>query len=274
MATTTAAKRARAADESESPGVTQDDLESFAAKVRGDVKDIVNESVGSAMHQHAQKQVAATIELVKKQEQKTEKRFNVVEQDLANLHRDHSALERSQEVQRAAITELQKALAVAESAIPIKDKLDLTEFERQVDSTILRINTGGIVTKHEVTRVLTPWLTDADCGTTDKAEIYGADAGRRFTIQFKGNAGYAQRNLNKARSLLKDQSGVWRQFPEPTLAAGATKTKVYVDIDKNACQLKREGDGKRLRDSLKHLYGSKHFHFHLVQLQRRSHCDP
>ena len=160
-----------------------------------------------------------------------------------------------------AIQNLQKALAVAESAIPIKDTLDLNEFNRQVDSTILRVNAAEIVTKLEVKRVLLSWLADADCNSNDKAEIFGAKAERRFTIQFKGNAGYAQRNLNKGRALLRNPQGGWREFPQPPIAAGGATTKVYVDVDKNPYQLKREGDERRLRDSFKHFYESKRIHF-------------
>ena len=111
-------------------GVPIDVAFCFSEEILGNVRDIVKDSVDSAIQSHAQKQVAATIKLIKKQDLKAEKRFNVIEKDIADLHRDQAACERKQEVHWEAIQNLQKAVAVAEATIPIKDKLDLYEFNR------------------------------------------------------------------------------------------------------------------------------------------------
>ena len=45
----------------------------------------------------------------------------------------------------------------------IAETLNLDEFNRKVDSTILRINCPEEVYKTELANILRPWLQDADC---------------------------------------------------------------------------------------------------------------
>jgi len=220
--------------------VTKDDLEQFRKDMLAHMSDLHQKSLDS------------TMQLFSKCDVKNEKRFNAIEKDVASLHKDQESLRRSQEESWAAIRDLQKALAVAEAAVPLKDKLDFGDFNRRVDCTILRIKTDEIVPKTEIERVLRPWLEEAECDAR-LAEIVGPDSNRHFTIQFKGNAGIANANLKKARSLLRDEHG-WRTFTPCTAPGGSTTTSLYIDIDKNPRQKKCEADGKRLRDAFQQLY--------------------
>ena len=111
--------------------------------------------------------------------------------------------------------------------------------------------------KSEVERVLRPWLEEAGCDNNGKAEVLGPDSAHKFTIHFKGLAGLAQNRLRKARTLLKLPGGTWREFGVLNTSAGGTSDKIYIDVDKNPCQLKREFDGKRLRQTFQHMYSDK-----------------
>jgi hypothetical protein len=255
-------KRARGDDDNggDSSSLTHEDLDEFRKQLMVDVDASISKSITEFGNIFGPRAFSSTAELVKKLDVKTEKRFSTVEKDLNELRHGHASLQRQQEEQQKQIKDLQQAMAVAEATVPIKDTLDFNEFNRQVDSTILRINTGEHVNKGDITRILRPWLLEADCDESE-AEIMGHDVARRFIIQFKGSAGLAVRYLKKAQQLLRDQHGSWRTFDEPQLAASGGSTKLYIDFDKNACQQKRERDGKRLKQSFQQLYPSKVFNF-------------
>ena len=256
------AKRSRGSEgDNDGPpaALSQDDLEQFRLQLMGDVNASINKSISEFGNTFAPKVFAATTDLVKKLDQKTETRFSIIEKDLNDLHRSFEKLQHVQGEQRQALQEAERVLAIAETAPPTRANIDLTDFERQVDVCILRVNTAGPVTTVEVNRVLRPWLLEADCDES-KAEITSPDVGQRFVIRFKGPPGIAERFLRKAHQLLRDQRGVWRTF-EPNIAAGGGSTRAYVDFDKNGCQQKRERDGKRLRQSLQQLYADKNIRF-------------
>ena len=247
MATPFAAKRGRA-DASE-----EDPFEAFRAELMG--------HVDKSLADLNTKTMESTINLVKKQDEKFERRFSNIEKELIDLRRAQDAVEKSHKEQEAISGKLQEAMALAEAAIPIKAELDLDDFNRQVDTTILRVNASEFVPKPEVERVLRPWLEEAGCDDNGKAEVLGPDSARKFTVHFKGLAGLAQNRLRKARALLRNPGGAWREFPVLKTSAGGEIDKIYIDIDKNGCQLKREFDGKRLRQTFQHLYPSKHIVF-------------
>jgi hypothetical protein len=180
---------------------------------------------------------------------------------MADLRRSQETFEKSQKESRTAMEELQKAMAIAETVVPIKDTLDLDDFNRPVDSTILRVNVPAQVPRTEVERVLRPWLDEAGCDNDTKACVLGPDTAHRFTIHFKGVSGLALSRLRKSRALLRTPGGEWRQFPNLDTSAGGTTDKIYIDIDKNPCQLKRERDGKRLRQTFNEMHSDKRIHF-------------
>lgn len=108
-----------------------------------DVDESMEKSINEFSASFGPKTFATTACFVQKLDQKTNKRFNVVERDLEDLHWDQSAFQKADEGHAKAIQELQKAMAVAEACVPMKGKLELLEFNRQVDTTILRVNTRG-----------------------------------------------------------------------------------------------------------------------------------
>ena len=254
-------KRGRAeepGDESSHPTPREPDpLEELRAQLTAHV----DSAIGSAISDFSKRTLESTIEFHTKQEAKFEKRFSYIERDLADARSSQDKLSKSHEDSWKAISDLQRALAVAESAIPIRENLDLTDFNRPIDATILRINVPEIVSRNELRSAIRSWLVDADCPTDDRAELLGPESGQRFTVHFKGMAGLATNRLRKARSLLREPGGTWRSFPQLATAARGVVDKFYIDIDKNPCQLKRERDGKRLIKSMQELYPDANFRF-------------
>jgi len=219
--------------------------------------------VDKTVEDFAQKTTASTIALVKKQEEKNERRFNSIERDLAAVQASNESVARDQAETRAAIEALQAALAQAEAQIPIKETLDLNEFNRNVDSTILRVNCPEKVSKDVVNRTLRPWLAEAECEDDSTAALLGPNEGHRFVIHFKGIIGTAKLRLGKARSLLRNHGGDRRTWPSFRTIAGGSCDRLFIDVDKNPCQQKREYSARKLRDALLHLYpanSGKNFH--------------
>ena len=237
--------------------------ESALEALRAQLMQHVDQTVHKAIKDFSQKTLSATMEYQKKQEQKSEKRLSKIEQDQEDMRRSQQKLEKSLEDQHAIVSELQKALAVAEAVIPIKDNITTDDFNRPVDCTILRVNLPEEVPKAELASALRPWLEEADCESTAKADVLGPDSGKRITIHFKGMAGVAFNRLKKARSLLRLSGGTWRSFPAVPTTAGGSCSQIYIDVDKNPCQQKRERNGKQLRQALEKLYPIKNKDFRL-----------
>ncbi len=157
----------------------------------------------------------STVALVRATDTKYEKRCNTLEQELAALRADQDRQEKEQQELKTQVDKMQQALAVAEATVPIKDTLGFPEFNRLVDSTILRINIPDIDSRVEVTKAFQPWLSEAGCDSDAQVAVLGPDTSRRFVVQFKGSAGLAENRLRKARGLLRSVAGEWRQFPVP-----------------------------------------------------------
>lgn len=260
MATSTKRRAMDPVPEAEQPPDEPPEQPDPLEELRAQLTAHVDASVTSAISDFSKRTLDSTLEYHKKQEIKNEKRFNLIERDIALTKVSQDKMQKSQEEHWKAISELQRSLAVAESAIPIRENLDLDDFNRQIDATILRIHVPEIVAKDELYNGIKSWLSDADCSTRDRAELLGPVSGRRFTVHFKGMAGLATNRLRKARSLLREPGGGWRAFPQLTTTSGGVADKIYIDIDKNPFQLKRERDGKRMHRALMELYPDKHFH--------------
>ena len=215
--------------------------------------------VKSTVGEFAQRTLDSTIAFTKAQEAKNEKRFAEIEKDMSDVQRAHSKVEQEQVAQRAIISNLQKALAVAEAVVPPKEIISDDDFMRDVDHTILRVNTPDPVPRADVDRALREWLSEADCDSSELAEILGPDDGKPFVIHFKGMASTAAKRVRKAYRLLRSRSGEWRSFPTIQSAGGKTVDKIYIDFDKSPCQLKRERDAKKVMASITHLCPAKKF---------------
>ena len=69
-------------------------------------------------------------------------------------------------------------------------------WDREHDSTILKINTSAYVGK-TVEEAIAQWLSDAECDSGN-TRLEGPNIGKNYTIQFLGNAIVAARQAKKA----------------------------------------------------------------------------
>ena len=84
--------------------------------------------------------------------------------------------------------------------------------------------------------------------STDEAMVVGEEPGRSFTLRFHGQAGLANRRLNKLLGLGRTANG-WRDFHASTPTG--LQTRVFFDTDKNSRQQRQELLGRRLAKSLR-----------------------
>ena len=97
----------------------------------------------------------------------------------------------------------------------------------------------------DVKTCLASWLREADTWGDEKVELRGDKIAKRFRLVFKGDMHTATRRAAKARTLLRTRDG-WRAFPSFRSATGKVLNKVYIDVDKNACQVRKEREVKVL----------------------------
>eukprot|EP00969_Alexandrium_andersonii_P138619 6130290-Alexandrium_andersonii.AAC.1 len=87
--------------------------------------------------------------------------------------------------------------------------MDEEIFDRDIDTTILKIGAPEFIPKADLLAALHPWLHDAGV-EPDQVELQGPDQGKRYTLQFKGTAGIAANRVRKAKQILYSPSTGWR----------------------------------------------------------------
>ena len=228
-----------------------------------DADDDPLEDFRRAMFAHVDKSLSdlsvkimdSTIDLVRRSDAKNQARFSEQQEEIDTIKAKQDAMAEENAKTWKVIADLQKSIATAEQAIPIKDKLDDALFDRDLDATILKIGSPENITKIALTAALAPWLQEADIAP-EATEVQGPTAGKRFTLQFKGGAGLASNRAKKARSLLYNPSTGWRKFdPIPNAAAGGPSTgTLFIDFDKSFKQIKQERDARKLKTILTDWY--------------------
>ena len=226
------AKRSRPEDGNpDAPGaappndyVTRSDLDSILGELGSNVKGCFTSAI-------------------QKYDASAQARFSHIESDVVAAQKRLDATEADNKQLWAAVDTLQRALALAESAVPHKNDFSDDNFTRKVDATILRISSKAILAKAAVLSSVAPWLAEADLDA-EHYELIGHDSSRKFVLQFKGNAGMAKNRASKAHQLLRGRDGTWRSF-SAAKPSGGNET-YYISRDKNSAQVKRELDTKRL----------------------------
>ena len=92
----------------------------------------------------------------------------------------------------------------------------------------------------------------------DKYKITGDDLDNRFILRFSGAAGLAATRVNLARKTLRDESGKWLELSVET--PSGSKTRAFINPDKNPKMVKTERDTKRLGGILKDSYPNIKWH--------------
>ena len=198
--------------------------------------------------------------LIRQSEEKMDKKITDLSISVAACETAADYLREEQKKQAIMVGKMQSVLGVMEEAQPMREAFDDSNFMRNIDASILRVNLLAECSKIQLDTALRAWLAEADCEDNSKAELVGNAKGLRFILQFKGAAGFAGRNARKAKTMLRNRDGTWKTFSVTTID-GEVTDKVFIDFDKNPQQLKRERDGKKLLFVLKENYPDKRFRY-------------
>eukprot|EP00969_Alexandrium_andersonii_P242797 10725227-Alexandrium_andersonii.AAC.1 len=186
-------RRAPGDAESETPDdsrpASMSDVSSLVESLRSELSGQLQEHSKKLLEEHTNvtitKVAASTEAMFRKFAEASEVRFNNVEQSLSAIGVRTAALEESQKEMCLLIGKLQKDMAAAEAQLPEASPIDLAEFNREPDRTILRINGPELMQLEEVSNSISAWIESMDL-QPDAYKLDGASPGRRFSLRFTG----------------------------------------------------------------------------------------
>jgi len=139
-----------------------------------------------------------------------------------------------------------------------------SDFTREIDASIFKVNCENLVAKSAVLLSLSEWLTEASMEAGKEYVLEGNELGKFFTIQFSGDYDTAVKRCTKARQLLRGNDGIWKRFE--CLDPQKKTTQLYVGFDKNNKLLRTEYLSKRLLKAIESVTGEDKGKF---QLQKK-----
>ena len=199
-----------------------------------------------------QKTTAATVDLVRKVQNKNDRRFASLEQDMTSVKAAVSAVEPQLGEFRSELARLRAVIADSDKPPPAAPPVRPGFFDPP-DPALLRINCAELISKTAVTESLFSWLDQA-CERSDWS-IFGDPISKLFTLQFHGPVGTGARRAQKALSLLKRRLPSGRfEWIEQTVTVQNIPHKLYIGEDKNPAQRKLEHHTKIAERIVRSLY--------------------
>ena len=241
-----AKRRSTSPDDTDDVDLVGLSVEEQVAQLRTELFTHVDTCVKASMD----KTMDTTTRLAKNLEASTNARLNDIQANIDKLNSSQDKQQDEMANMRAQIEALNARLDLASQVPEQAPVVDTTNWQRPVDQTILRLNIPDPATKSELRKAILPWMEDAKCHFPDDVLLQGPDAGTRFVLKFVGPPGIAINRMRRARDLLRTADDNWREFPNYPTTNNGTSNCIYVDVDKNPEQLKRERDAKRLRAAL------------------------
>ena len=149
---------------------------------------------------------------------------------------------------RDRLTQLSTGLAVAEAAASQSPLLAGAEdFERAVDTTILKVRTAEAVARRAVLALFAD-IVQREMGLAAEAfSVEGDELSKLFVVRFSGNGGLAEARARKFMQLQR-VGGKWRAHN--VLDEHGVARQVFVDGDKNRKQIRTEVITKKLAQIL------------------------
>eukprot|EP00972_Heterocapsa_arctica_P069423 10258372-Heterocapsa_arctica.AAC.1 len=182
-------------------------------------------------------------------------RLDRAELDIATLTNRMNEFEQASKQSEVAISSLRTAVAAAESTAPIAEALDLEDFDRELDLTIVRLRAQDAITHAALINSVDEIFKAMDSKPTDY-KVIGQPLEKSFIIQFTGATALAARRARKFISLQRSDEG-WKDFHAHT--PDGSETRIYIDKDKNRKQIKTEVLGRKLLRILKTKFTAKDF---------------
>ncbi|CAK0798600.1 unnamed protein product [Prorocentrum cordatum] len=153
-------------------------------------------------------------------------------------------LSQEQEALKASVKQLQDTLAIAEQqvAAPI-DVAKLMEWNRTIDLSVFTLSSDVAAAPNDIFNALAEWMQAANV-SRDQLRLVGDTPQKKFILQCVGGAaGVARANALQTSLKLPNNQG-WRQFE--VLAVSGARVSLYVNPDKNAKDIRKEVQTKKL----------------------------
>jgi len=129
-----------------------------------------------------------------------------------------------------------------------------TAFERDLDLTILKINTKSQCTKVEMAKVVTIILKDALTSVAE-FDIEGLETGEKFVVRIRGSPDSAAAVVRKVLAAQRLGAGEFRRYKCVTPVKDGTGSSAYTDVylngDKNSKMVKTEIACKKVIELLR-----------------------
>ncbi|CAK0903885.1 unnamed protein product [Prorocentrum cordatum] len=177
-----------------------------------------------------------------------QQQLDIFNSRVGELESRHDKTDASIAAMAVQIRELQQALEVARKQ-PMHNQFISRDFDRETDTTVIKVHADGLVTLEKATEALTTWITYCSVKESD-FKVQGNPTSRFFTVQFSGPpGGPASRRAQKVLDSLRDRNGNWTRIHAPAVA-GQGQVELRVGPDKSPKQIKIEIAGKRIRQAL------------------------
>ena len=156
-----------------------------------------------------------------------------------------SALEDSSSSQVAQVATIAKELVIMEKTTTIAEVQQQSSFDRDLDGTILRIDTHQKteMALASISSAVTAWMAEANL-SPEKFEVLGPRLGSNFVVKFSGERQLATKRAASAMGALRKANGEWLDLR--AVDADDKQIRLYVNTDKNGRMVRLEREGKKL----------------------------
>ena len=223
--------------------ITRVDLESILNGLKEEVAAGVKLTTTSAVNDLEQKFTSAMANALRKTDANYQDRFGAVEGEIKELKMRMEQIEGWRPNTDRAVAEVRHAVALAESSANVQELLDVDDFDRQTDLTIVRARILDAVTPAAARAAVCGIMEEMNL-KDDEMKIEGKDLDKGFTFRFAGCTATAARRARKFMQLQRD-GGEWRDLVAKT--PDGSETKMYLDVDKSKKQIKMEMMSRRLQ---------------------------
>ena len=173
---------------------------------------------------------------------KVQTKFQQHETEINALKDRADASQRTQKEFQLQLEAIRSSLAAAESTVP-ESKMPDDIWEGPADKTFLRLNLAADATKKTVEKTVREWIEQWSGCPASQWAVVGRQAGKRFTLKFKGATSLATRHATKAFQTLRDPQGDWHEIFAATV--GGERKRISIDENKPGKQAATERDAQR-----------------------------
>ena len=179
-------------------------------------------------------------------------RFTDIEKTMRASGLAQDALETQTKALWDAVKKLQVGLAIAESVEPplIAPSFD-ANYERDIDTTIIRLNTSVAVARAVVQDAIASTLSEAAAGENWAFE--GPEVGQRFVVRFSGAGGLGAQRCAKFLQSLKKANNEYARF-YVSVAGSSQNVEMFMGADKSAKTIRTEVCTKKLKQAVEALH--------------------